>query len=84
MVALAIKTFLDEVRHLETFIVASGDAALAVIPDQAPDLILMDMHIQGSMSGIEVAQEAKGSILTSIGDGIIVAGSTGIVEYMNN
>jgi CheY-like chemotaxis protein len=38
-------------------LVKSGEAALEKITQEQPDLILMDIHLQGTISGIEAAQE---------------------------
>jgi CheY-like chemotaxis protein len=147
LVALSIQTTLEEIGHLGSRIAGSGEAAIGAIPEFAPDLVLMDIHLGGAMSGTEAARfitesfklpivyltafsdektlnEAKlaepygylvkpfdekslqstiemalfksakenevkrrketiESILHSIGEGIIVAGPTGLVEYMN-
>jgi len=39
-----------------TACVRSGEAALEVLQTQKPDLILMDIHLQGRLTGIETAQ----------------------------
>ena len=36
-----------------------GEAAVASIEEDAPDLILMDIHLSGAMDGIETAQQIK-------------------------
>ncbi|MGB3403622.1 MAG: response regulator [Microcoleaceae cyanobacterium] len=38
-------------------LVKSGEAAIEKITQEQPDLILMDIHLQGKISGIEAAQE---------------------------
>lgn len=38
-------------------LVKSGEAALEQIAQEQPDLILMDIHLQGAMNGIETAEE---------------------------
>lgn len=56
LVALGIKTYLDGIGHLESFITTSGEAAIAAIPHVAPDLVLMDIRLSGQMSGVEAAK----------------------------
>ncbi len=56
LVALGIKTYLDGIGHLESFITTSGEAAVAAIPRFAPDLVLMDISLSGKMSGVEAAR----------------------------
>ena len=56
LVALGIKTYLDGIGHLESFITTSGEAAVAAIPLVAPDLVLMDISLSGQMSGVEAAR----------------------------
>lgn len=38
-------------------IVSSGEKALSVVDNTAPDLVLMDIHLDGKMSGIETAEQ---------------------------
>jgi PAS domain S-box-containing protein len=40
-------------------IAASGDEALAKVEQTAPDLVLMDIHLQGDSDGIAVAAEVR-------------------------
>jgi signal transduction histidine kinase len=40
-------------------VAASGSESLAMVQEMQPDLVLMDIHIEGSMDGIEVASELK-------------------------
>ncbi len=56
LVALGIKTYLDGIGHLESFITTSGEAAIAAIPRYAPDLVLMDISLSGRLTGIEAAR----------------------------
>jgi len=38
---------------------ASGEAALRKIADNRPDLVLMDIHLKGDMTGIEVSEKIQ-------------------------
>jgi signal transduction histidine kinase len=40
-------------------VAASGAESLSLVQEMRPDLVLMDIHIEGSMDGIEVASELK-------------------------
>jgi serine phosphatase RsbU (regulator of sigma subunit)/CheY-like chemotaxis protein len=61
LVALAIKTYLDGIGHEVPLIVSSGDEAVRSIPGLEPDIVLMDIHLQGKMDGIEAATIIKDS-----------------------
>jgi PAS domain S-box-containing protein len=39
--------------------VASGEEALAKVIETAPDLLLMDIHLQGNMDGVETAEKIR-------------------------
>lgn len=41
----------------------SGEEALALAASECPDLVLMDIHLQGEMDGIEAAKVLRGSLL---------------------
>lgn len=55
LVALKIKNDLLKMGHIVIGIYASGEDALASIGQSAPDLVLMDIQLQGKISGIETA-----------------------------
>lgn len=56
LVALGIQSYLDDSGSIESAIRTTGDAAIAAIPEFAPDLVLMDISLSGAMSGIEAAK----------------------------
>ncbi len=39
--------------------VASGEEALAKVLETSPDLIVMDIHLQGDMDGVETAEKIR-------------------------
>lgn len=148
LVALGIQSCLEDNGCIDSAIRTTGDAAIEAIPEFAPDLVLMDISLSGSMSGIEAAkaitnsfhvpiiyltahsdqktiEEAKVAqpygyivkpfdernllatiemalykaphlgeirrteemfkdIFQSIGEGVIVTGPTGMIDYMNS
>lgn len=66
LVALSMLSFLEGLGHLEVKTVASGEEALELVPEFAPDLVLMDMHLAGEMSGAEAARRISASFRTPI------------------
>lgn len=55
IVALDIKTFLNRNGYQVLAIYASAEELLAAVESVRPDLVLMDIHLQGHMDGIEAA-----------------------------
>ena len=55
IVALDLKRRLTKLGYQVTGMAANGDKALALINQELPNIVLMDIHIQGSIDGIEVA-----------------------------
>jgi signal transduction histidine kinase len=56
IVALSIEKRLKSLHFNITGTVATGEDAIAAVERQTPDLVLMDVHLQGRMDGIEAAQ----------------------------
>jgi PAS domain S-box-containing protein len=59
IVALDIEARLRMLGYGVTGVARSGAEALRLIADRTPDLVLMDIHIQGPMDGIDTAREVK-------------------------
>ncbi len=59
MLCTVFEMFLEELgyEHCGTF--ASGEDALIQIENKPPDLILMDIHLQGEINGIETAKQIR-------------------------
>ena len=55
IIARDIRATLKDLGYIVPDSVASGDAALKAIRATAPDLVLMDIHIQGEIDGVETA-----------------------------
>jgi len=55
IVALDLKRRLTKLGYEVTGTASSGDKALALVSQELPNVILMDIHIQGRIDGIEVA-----------------------------
>src|SRR5262249_49152692 len=56
IVAVDIKTRLERFGHKVDTIVASGEEAICQVEAQRPDLILMDIMLQGDIDGITAAE----------------------------
>src|SRR5260221_6654247 len=55
IVALNLKQRLVKMGYDVTAVVTSGEKALAAIANRRPDIVLMDIHIDGGMDGIQTA-----------------------------
>jgi CheY-like chemotaxis protein len=55
IVALHLKQQLTKLGYHVIAVVASGTKALEKIVDLRPDLVLMDIHIEGEFDGIEIS-----------------------------
>jgi two-component system, response regulator PdtaR len=56
MLCTVFEMFIDELGYQHCGTVASGEAALKHIDSNKPDLILMDIHLEGEIDGIETAK----------------------------
>jgi len=59
IVAKDIQNVLTKLGYQVTNIVNSGEKAIRDVEENKPDLILMDIMLKGSMTGIEAAKEIK-------------------------
>ena len=59
IVSLDIKNSLTKLGYSVSGVAASGDIALTKMQDNRPDVVLMDIHIKGEMSGIDVSRRVK-------------------------
>lgn len=59
IVAFDLKRQLQGFGYKVGSVVASGEQALARAEDEPPDLVVMDIHIEGRMDGIQVATEIQ-------------------------
>jgi len=55
IVALHLKQQLTRLGYEVPVTTTSGDKALKCIADAPPDVVLMDIHLEGSMDGIATA-----------------------------
>ena len=59
IVALNLQLRLEQLGYDVPAVAASGQESLDLIGELLPDLVLMDIHIQGPMDGIEVASRLR-------------------------
>lgn len=59
IVALDLKLSLQELGYDVTGIAASGEQALRAFDEGSPDLVLMDVRLQGAMDGIAAAEAIR-------------------------
>ena len=59
VVALDLRMQLEDMGYAITGIAASGEAALTAVEQNGPDLVLMDVRLQGKLDGIEAAAELR-------------------------
>ena len=59
IVAFNLQLRLEQLGYHVPAVAASGQESLDLVDELRPDLVLMDIHIQGSMDGIEVASRLR-------------------------
>lgn len=57
IIAQDLSQTLRRIGHSVADVVTSGEAALAAVARQPPDLVLMDIRLSGAMDGIEAARQ---------------------------
>ncbi|MGR3177672.1 MAG: response regulator, partial [Candidatus Anammoxibacter sp.] len=57
--AMKIQKDLDKMGYAVTSIVPSGEEVVKSIEDNMPDLVLMDIILEGEMDGIEASEQIK-------------------------
>lgn len=57
---------LSKIGYEVTGVAASGEEALAAVDQQRPDIVLMDIQLQGRMNGIEAAKLIQSRIGAAI------------------
>src|SRR5437763_16750311 len=56
IIAFDLKQRLEALGYRISAVVPSGEEAIAKVAELQPDIVLMDIHLEGSMDGIEAAQ----------------------------
>jgi DNA-binding response OmpR family regulator len=90
IIAMDLQETLAEAGYAVIAAVASGEEALALCAKETPDLVLMDVHLQGQLTGIETAQQLRKSyaipsvLLTAHYDPATLAASqqAGVFAYL--
>ena len=59
IVALELRLELQDLGYTVAGVVASGEQALVTVAEQEPQLILMDVRLQGAMDGIAAAESIR-------------------------
>ena len=57
MLCTVFEMFLEELEYEQCGTVATGEKALEIFEKEMPDLVLMDIHLDGKMDGIDTAKE---------------------------
>lgn len=61
-----LEMFVDELGYEIAGIAASGKKAIDLFETEKPDLVLMDIHLEGELSGIDLARIFQGQKVTPI------------------
>ncbi|MFK8182999.1 MAG: response regulator [Phormidesmis sp.] len=59
VISLDIRNSLVKMGYTVSGVAATGESALMKISKNRPDLVLMDIHLKGDMSGIDVSEKIK-------------------------
>jgi CheY-like chemotaxis protein len=59
LVGLELKEDLERLGYFVPDVIESGEAVVEAVARHQPDLVLMDVHLRGSLDGIEAAFQAK-------------------------
>jgi len=81
IVALDLQTRVKGLGHTVLDVVPSGEEAIQKVGNRQPDLVIMDIHLRGSLTGIDAAREIWSRFnipvvyLTAVGDQKILEGA---------
>ncbi len=59
IIGMDLKMQLESFGYEVPSLVASGEAALSLVKEESPDIVLMDIVLKGSMDGIECAEKMR-------------------------
>ena len=66
IVALDIGSMLEDLGYSAVPVARSGQEAIQTVAETNPDLVLMDIRLQGAMDGIEAAGHIRDSFSTPV------------------
>ncbi|MFW6160292.1 MAG: response regulator [Acidobacteriota bacterium] len=66
IVTLDIQRMLNNLGHRVEYITPRGEEAVDMVKEIKPDLILMDIKLQGEIDGIEAARRIRSQLYTPI------------------
>ena len=59
IIALSTKKMIERMGHQTVDVVDSGSKAIEYVKENTPDIILMDLKINGEMDGVETMEEIR-------------------------
>lgn len=59
IIAMDLQETLNEAGYIVIATLPSGEEALELCRNERPDIVLMDVHLQGTLNGIETAQQLR-------------------------
>lgn len=62
LIAEQVSTYLQQLNYQVCGTVESGEEALEVVEEQSPDLVLMDIELDGELDGVETAAQIQQNI----------------------
>src|SRR5476651_2367781 len=66
IVALHLKQQLVTLGYEVVGVAASGEQALRLVNDLRPDVVLMDIHIEGAIDGIETTERIPAELMVPV------------------
>ena len=66
IVALHLKQQLVKLGYEVVGVAASGEQALRLVNDLRPDVVLMDIHIEGAIDGIETTERIPAELMVPL------------------
>ena len=78
IISLVVENMIKKLGHTLVGKAASGDEAIELAKEHAPDIVLMDIRLKGEMDGIEAVTQIKEFIKTEV---IYLTGNSDKVNY---
>jgi len=77
IISLLVERMVDNLGHTVVHKVTSGEEAIEAVQDHEPDIVLMDIRLDGEINGIEATMQIKQQHDVSI---IFVSGNTDMLQ----